>query len=758
MVIFQRFVSSLDQLLGSSTRQQESHYRSPPGRKSSAASFPNDTAQSATPLPTPPTHHSVQRPPEEAESGTSPSGVRSQGSVSGSRSTVDKTQSMEKQSASGTPGRNFVPDTNTERLPSAPLIAPGNSISTSLTDSLPQASPKDFPGADFPKAYGIGPLTSGTSYDARARGPEGGMRSINKMPTVPSPLRRNGTSHADNNAVQASAVAPRNSAGSQFDTVSGQTTQPPRSGAFIHHNVIGEARGTASLPRNDSQIVSSQMTQSPGVASSLRGSGTSGATTIRAQGRSSVSLNNAHSHRPNPASRQTTQSQSSIVVSSYTNSTGAQVPTSASPDDARVREPDTTIRGATQPPRATSSLPHGGTPGSGNTGVHIQAPGSSLGVHSDELHCVPSRAMEIPPAPEHQNYDRTRPNPLKKDSITSDELLSKNTEISYGKQATERQPSIETSEQEQSGTPNDELQEVELDDLTTEDIIIAIMGPTGAGKSSFVAKATGGNGDEGVGHSLTSHTSEIKATRCMIGGSNVVLVDTPGFDDTKKSDLQILESISDWLSKTYKQGTLLSGILYFHRISDNRMAGTPLKNLRVFQKLCGSKAMSQVVLVTTMWDEVEEEVGNERLEELKGNYWRFMIVQGSSTYCYRNTVESSRQLLSQLVEGKRREVRLQKEIADKNLELRETDAGRELYSRLDQLAEKRAEILARIAAQKHLTGDQATADDLRKQYDSLKAELDQTLQQMEALRLTSMQRATAYVREKSARIRQTFKR
>ncbi|KAI5990812.1 P-loop containing nucleoside triphosphate hydrolase protein, partial [Pisolithus marmoratus] len=245
------------------------------------------------------------------------------------------------------------------------------------------------------------------------------------------------------------------------------------------------------------------------------------------------------------------------------------------------------------------------------------------------------------------------------------------------------------------------------------------MGPTGAGKSSFVAKATG-NGDDGIGHSLTSHTSEIKATRCMIGGSNVILVDTPGFDDTKKTDVEILTLISDWLSKTYKQGTLLSGILYFHRISDNRMAGTPLKNLRVFRKLCGSKAMSQVVLVTTMWDEVDKEIGNERLEELKDDYWKVMIAQGSTTYCYQNTIESSRQLLSQLVEGKRREVRLQKEIADKNLELRETDAGRELYSRLDQIAEKRAEILARMAAQKHLTGDQTTADDLRKQYDSLK--------------------------------------
>lgn len=53
-----------------------------------------------------------------------------------------------------------------------------------------------------------------------------------------------------------------------------------------------------------------------------------------------------------------------------------------------------------------------------------------------------------------------------------------------------------------------------------------------------------------MGHDLESHTSEIKATRCTIGEASIVLVDTPGFDDTKKTDLQILESIADWLSET----------------------------------------------------------------------------------------------------------------------------------------------------------------------------------------------------------------
>ena len=35
-----------------------------------------------------------------------------------------------------------------------------------------------------------------------------------------------------------------------------------------------------------------------------------------------------------------------------------------------------------------------------------------------------------------------------------------------------------------------------------------------------------------------------------MGFGSIVLVDTPGFDDTKKSDLEILELISNWLKET----------------------------------------------------------------------------------------------------------------------------------------------------------------------------------------------------------------
>ncbi|KAI6042347.1 P-loop containing nucleoside triphosphate hydrolase protein [Pisolithus marmoratus] len=180
------------------------------------------------------------------------------------------------------------------------------------------------------------------------------------------------------------------------------------------------------------------------------------------------------------------------------------------------------------------------------------------------------------------------------------------------------------------------------------------MGPRGTGKSSFIASATEHKG-AGVGHDLTSCTSSIMVTRCEIEGFSVVLVDTSGLEHMKPSDLDILKLISDWLNNEYQTSPrpVLSAILYFHRISDNRMAGTPLKNLRFFEKLCGKNAMANTILVTTMWDEVEPEVGEERLKELKDSYWKMMISAGSTTFECKGARGSPMNLLQRVVQQKK---------------------------------------------------------------------------------------------------------
>ncbi|KAI6099978.1 P-loop containing nucleoside triphosphate hydrolase protein [Pisolithus croceorrhizus] len=193
---------------------------------------------------------------------------------------------------------------------------------------------------------------------------------------------------------------------------------------------------------------------------------------------------------------------------------------------------------------------------------------------------------------------------------------------------------------------------VVIEEARARDTIIALMGPTGAGKSSFIANATKQEG-KGVGHDLTSCTNEIKATKCHVEGFSIVLVDTPGIDDMNRSEMHILKLISDWLKAEYPTPQpILSAILYFHRISDNRVAGTgtPLQNLRLFEKLCGKNAMPKVTLVTTMWDEVDSEVGKERLKEPKKNYWREMVSRGSTTFECEDPKGSPMKLLRQIAQ------------------------------------------------------------------------------------------------------------
>ncbi|KIM56678.1 hypothetical protein SCLCIDRAFT_74254, partial [Scleroderma citrinum Foug A] len=120
----------------------------------------------------------------------------------------------------------------------------------------------------------------------------------------------------------------------------------------------------------------------------------------------------------------------------------------------------------------------------------------------------------------------------------------------------------------------------------------------------------------------------------------VVLVDTPGFGDTNMSEIQILFKISKYEKKVF-----LSAVLCFHPIIDNRVRWTSCDRLPLLHELCGNSPRSQFVLVTTMWDDVEEKVGMERLAELKENYWRPMIERGFRLFCYRNTSESAAELL-----------------------------------------------------------------------------------------------------------------
>ena len=96
------------------------------------------------------------------------------------------------------------------------------------------------------------------------------------------------------------------------------------------------------------------------------------------------------------------------------------------------------------------------------------------------------------------------------------------------------------------------------------------------------------------------------------GTVKITLVDTPGFNDTAKSDTKVLTDICAWMSSNYRKGKLLSGIVYLHRITDVRIDGTSLKNFKMFQRMCGPDALKNVLLTTTQWSNVNPALGEQR--------------------------------------------------------------------------------------------------------------------------------------------------
>lgn len=128
------------------------------------------------------------------------------------------------------------------------------------------------------------------------------------------------------------------------------------------------------------------------------------------------------------------------------------------------------------------------------------------------------------------------------------------------------------------------------------------------------------------------------------------------------------------------------------------MAATSMRHLRIFEELCGKNALQNVILVTTMWDEVDEDTGTSAEEMMKTKYWNKMLERKSTTGRFLGTRESAVQLLQPLIDAanKRSSLLLQHEMVDMGKKLNETSAGRHLFARAERMVRQRQEVIQQI--------------------------------------------------------------
>ncbi|KAJ5406665.1 hypothetical protein N7465_007949 [Penicillium sp. CMV-2018d] len=217
-------------------------------------------------------------------------------------------------------------------------------------------------------------------------------------------------------------------------------------------------------------------------------------------------------------------------------------------------------------------------------------------------------------------------------------------------------------------------------------VAVLVMGITGVGKSTFISKLIGD--DAGIGHDLTSYTQGVKFHSTIMKGRSVYLVDTPGFNDTYRSDFEIFSEIAFILSQIYRRGMKIAGILYLHRISDNRVSGSTLRNFKLLESICGLDAAPRLFLVTTMWDSTKGENHEATLRESRlvttRQFWGRFVEQGSQTKRWRGDEWSALSIVDALISlgggGAYKPLLIQKELVDEGKPLKETSAGLELMS------------------------------------------------------------------------------
>jgi hypothetical protein len=211
-----------------------------------------------------------------------------------------------------------------------------------------------------------------------------------------------------------------------------------------------------------------------------------------------------------------------------------------------------------------------------------------------------------------------------------------------------------------------------------------------------------------VGHDLHSCTKKVALVRVPYPPDkthDVVLLDTPGFNDTFMDDTKILNMISKWLANkyvsdfrhpspgltiySYRAGKTIAGLIYLHDITHTRMLGTARKNFTIFQKLCGEDAFKNITLIMTNWVQVEEALRKQREKQLCDIYWNDMLGRGSSVVPFRNDLKEAWNIVTAVAEKVPLNViQIQRELVDLGRAIPETRAGIALRTQLSEFLEQ----------------------------------------------------------------------
>ena len=198
-----------------------------------------------------------------------------------------------------------------------------------------------------------------------------------------------------------------------------------------------------------------------------------------------------------------------------------------------------------------------------------------------------------------------------------------------------------------------------------------------------------------------------------LGNTKVAVVDCPGFNDTYRSPIEILEEISrilctqSALGKTLK----LKGIIYLHSLEKEKAEGSDVDAFRTLRELVGDSVLPHVCLVTTKWGKFRahnRSIALKREAQLREIFWAEMIEKGAQMGRFEGGDTASAQgIVAQLIKMEEVTLAIQHELVTQGKRLHQTSAGAFLGPFLDreeaEIKRQLSELAAQIQAEKNKT-------------------------------------------------------
>lgn len=135
-------------------------------------------------------------------------------------------------------------------------------------------------------------------------------------------------------------------------------------------------------------------------------------------------------------------------------------------------------------------------------------------------------------------------------------------------------------------------------------------------------------------------------------GRRIVLIDTPGFGNESRTDVDILEDIAKWMAKKgYLTGkNQLDGLILLHPVTMHRPDGDARKRTKLLQNFLGQNAYKRVIIATTKWEILKDDNDvNSGLKAWEKDIWYDLVRQGVKIRKHYNNPVSALCIIEEII-------------------------------------------------------------------------------------------------------------